>query len=324
MSAGKVDGFFPEKLEVIDSHTGGEPTRMVVSGWPQPLGEDMESRLRFMRENQDSLRRAAICEPRGHDAIVGALLTPAVNAGSVAGVIFFNDVGYLGMCGHGMIGTVATLKFMGKISEGSLRVDTPVGTVAATLDAEGYVSIENIASFLYQEKVAVDVPGVGKVVGDIAYSGNWFFMVESTPIEPRMENLDALMAYTKKIRIALEVSAITGPLGERIDHIEVYGQPLHAQAHSKNFVLCPGSAYDRSPCGTGTSAKMASLYKKGKLALGEKWIQESITGSIFEGHLLQRGQDLIPVIRSTAHVVASSTLYFSPSDPFRMGISNAV
>ncbi len=324
MSASKVDGFFPEKLEVIDSHTGAEPTRMVVSGWPQPIGPDMESRRTYMRENQDALRRASICEPRGHDAIVGAMLTPAVHPGSVAGVIFFNDVGYLGMCGHGLIGTVATLKFMGKISEGSLRVDTPVGTVAATLDAEGFVSIENIASYLYREKVTVDVPQVGQAVGDIAYSGNWFFMVEATPIEPRMENLDALMSYSKKIRQALESAGITGPLGEKIDHIEIYGQAQHAQAQSKNFVLCPGNAYDRSPCGTGTSAKMASLHKKGKLALGEKWIQESITGSIFEGHLLKRGQDLIPVIRSTAHVVATSTLYFSPSDPFRKGIPNAV
>lgn len=310
----------PATLEVIDSHTGGEPTRLIASGWPQPPGPDMASRLAYMRKHQDHLRRAAIGEPRGHDAIVGALLTPAVNEGSAAGVIFFNDVGYLGMCGHALIGTVVTLKFLGRIGEGRVRLDTPAGTVTADLDAKGFVTLENVPSYLHREKVSVEVPGLGPVSGDVAYGGNWFFLADSVHLDLRLSNLDRLMSASKAIRRALEEAGVTGPAGEKVDHVEFYGKPVHPSAHSRNFVLCPGNAYDRAPCGTGTSAKMAALHHKGKLLPGQPWIQESITGSIYEGHLLERGGELIPVIRSTAHVTSRATLFFDPADDFRGGI----
>jgi 4-hydroxyproline epimerase len=313
----------PESMDIIDSHTGGEPTRVVVSGWPQPPGSDMESRLGHMRDKQDHLRRAVVCEPRGHDAIVGALLTPPVREGSFAGVVFFNDVGYLGMCGHALIGTVATLKFMGRFGGGRLRLDTPAGTVSAELDERGYVTLENVPSYLYKEKVSVEAEGIGRVTGDIGYGGNWFFMMDSPGLALKLANLDALMTASKKIRAALEDAGIRGPAGEKIDHVEFYGDPVDAKAHSRNFVLCPGNAYDRAPCGTGTSAKMAALHKKGRLDIGQKWIQESITGSLYEGHLLQRDGQLVPVIKSTAHVVSQGTLFFDPADPFCWGIADA-
>lgn len=259
----------PDRMEVIDSHTGGEPTRLILSGWPQPPGADMQSRLAHMRDHQDAFRRAAIGEPRGHDAIVGALLTPAVHPGSAAGVIFFNDVGYLGMCGHALIGTVATLEFLGRIGFGTVRLDTPAGTVSAEMDKEGMVTLENVPSYLHRSKVVVDVPGLGVVTGDIGYGGNWFFMADSLQLELSLANLDLLMSSAKKIRRALEAASITGPGGEKIDHVEFYGKPVNPRAHSRNFVLCPGNAYDRAPCGTGTSAKMAALHHKGRLAIGE-------------------------------------------------------
>ncbi len=311
-------------LEVIDSHTGGEPTRVIVSGWPQPVGVTMENRLQYMVKNQDHLRKASICEPRGHDAMVGALLTPPINSGSITGVIFFNDVGYLGMCGHALIGTVSTLKFMGKIGSGKMRIDTPAGTVSAELGEDGMVTLENVYSYLYKENVKIEVPGLGEVNGDIGYGGNWFFMTDSVPLEPKMENLEALMSTAKLIRKTLEERGIAGPEGEKIDHVEYYGKPVNPRAHSRNFVLCPGNAYDRAPCGTGTSAKLAALHHKGKLKVGELWIQESITGSIYECYLMEKEGQLIPVIRSPAFVVSQTTLFFNPTDPFCWGIPNAV
>lgn len=313
----------PERMDVIDSHTGGEPTRLILSGWPLPPGPDMPGRLAYMREHQDAFRRAVIGEPRGHDAIVGALLTPAVLPDSAAGVVFFNDVGYLGMCGHALIGTVATLKFLGRIESGKVRLDTPAGTVSAEMDAVGMVTLENVPSHLYRDRVSLDVPGLGMVTGDVAYGGNWFFLADSIQLELSLANLEVLMSSAKKIRRALEAASITGPGGEKIDHVEFYGKPSDPRAHSRNFVLCPGNAYDRAPCGTGTSAKMAALHKHGKLAIGETWIQESITGSLYEGRLLQRDGKLIPIIRSDAHVVSRATLFFDSADPFRWGIPGA-
>lgn len=310
----------PQQIEVIDSHTAGEPTRVVTRGWPEVIGSTMQERREYLRKNHDHLRRAVVCEPKGHDAIVGALLTPPVNPGSLSGVIFFNDVGYLGMCGHGLIGTVETLRFMGVLTGDRVQLDTPAGTVTADIQADGTVVCANVPGYLFRPNVAVNVPGLGKVTGDIGYGGNWFFLVDSYGGELTMSRIDELMRDTKAIRRALEDQDIKGPAGERIDHIELYGKPKDPRAHSKNFVLCPGNAYDRSPCGTGTSAKMAVMNAKGQLAVGQKWVQESITGSLFEGNLEQHNGHLIPVVRSKAYVVSRATLYFNPEDPFAGGI----
>lgn len=306
-------------IEVIDSHTEGEPTRVVVDGWPQPAGATMAERRDTLRREHDALRRAVVCEPRGHDAVVGALLTPPVTEGAATGVVFFNDVGYLGMCGHGLIGVTRTLAMLGRIAPGTIAVDTPAGLVHAMLDETGAVTITNVPSFLYREAVAVDVPGVGRVRGDVAYGGNWFFLTELPGAVLSLDNARDLTAATTAIRDALRAEGVTGSGGAMVDHIELYGAPTRPDADSRNFVLCPGAAYDRSPCGTGTSAKMAALLARGALAPGQRWRQESITGSLFTGWVEEHEGEVIPRIQGRAYITARAVLMFDPDDPFRFG-----
>jgi 4-hydroxyproline epimerase len=309
----------PAQIRVVDSHTEGEPTRVVVSGWPQPGGETMAERRADMKARFDGFRRAVICEPRGHEAVVGALLTPPVSEGSITGVVFFDNAAYLGMCGHGSIGVVRTLEYLGRLGPGQVAIDTPAGTIRAELAPGGAVTIENVPSRCHARGVAVEVPGVGRVTGDVAYGGNWFFITELA-VSLEISNVEELTRVTKGISSALRENGITGASGEEIDHVILSGKPDRADANAKNFVLCPGAAYDRSPCGTGTSATMAALHGRGALDVGSEWRQESITGSVFTGWLTRRGDDLIPHIRGTAYITGESTLHFDPSDPFRLGI----
>jgi 4-hydroxyproline epimerase len=309
----------PESVDVVDSHTEGEPTRVVVGGWPVPYGATMVERREALVRSQDRLRRAVVCEPRGHDAVVGALLTPPVERGSVAGAVFFNNAGALWMCGHGLIGVVRTLEHLGRIGPGPLRVDTPAGTVGAVLHDDGSVTIENVPSYRHRGDVAVDVPGIGAVTGDVAWGGNWFYLAESPGLSIDLSNIGPLTAAATAIRRALAEHAVTGADGAEIDHVELFGPPTRPDADSRNFVLCPGLAYDRSPCGTGTSAKMASLAARGKLAPGSRWRQESVTGSLFTGWLEDRGGSLVPHVNGRAFVTGRATLYFDRDDPFREG-----
>jgi len=308
-------------IDVIDSHTEGEPTRVVLSGWPEPVGGTMIERRDYMRREQDHLRRGVVIEPRGHDAVVGALLTRPERAEAVAGVVFFNDVGYLGMCGHGLIGVVRTLHHIGRVQPGHLELDTPVGPVSAELAPDGSVTIRNVASRLHRAHVTVNVPELGEVTGDIAWGGNWFFLTELPGVPLELAYRAELLRLTTLIRDALDASGVTGSAGEWIDHVELFGPPTRADADSRNFVLCPGTAYDRSPCGTGTSAKMAALHGKGQLAIGQRWRQESIVGSMFTGWLDADGDALIPHIQGAAYITGRATLIFDPSDPFRFGLS---
>jgi len=280
----------------------------------------MTERRDAMRRSHDALRTAVVHEPRGHDAIVGALLTPPVSADATVGVVFFNDVGYLGMCGHGLIGVVRTLELLGTIRPGTVEIDTPVGTVKAELHTDGGVTIENVPAYRHHADVEIEVAGFGQVRGDVAYGGNWFFLSETSAIPIAMANVRELMVFTMAVRDALDRQGISGPDGARIDHIELFGVPSRPDADSRNFVLCPGAAYDRSPCGTGTSAKMAVLHARGRLSLGERWRQESITGSLFTGWLSERNGALIPHISGRAFITARSTLLFDDGDPFRFGI----
>lgn len=323
-SAEPAAGTIPTTIHVVDSHTEGEPTRVVIDGWPQPRGATMAARSDDVRTRFDHLRRAVVCEPRGHDAIVGALLTPPVNADSTVGVIFFNNGTYLGMCGHGAIGVVRTLQHLGRVQPGTIRLDTPVGTVAAELGEDGSVTIENVPSFCHARNVAVDVPGIGRVVGDVAWGGNWFFITHDCPIAVTPGNARELTRLTQAMQDALNAAGITGANGEPIDHIEISAPPTRADADCRNFVLCSGGEYDRSPCGTGTSAKLAVLHARNEIAPGTRWRQESITGSLFTGWLTvnDRGE-LIPHVRGTAYVTAESTLLFDDADPFRGGIPSA-
>lgn len=314
-----------EAIEVVDSHTEGEPTRVVIAGWPQPEGATMEERRDSLRREHDEVRQAVILEPRGHDAIVGALLTPPVSEGAITGVIFFNDVGYLGMCGHGLIGVVRTLEHVGRLAPGGVCVDTPVGTVRAELTRDGSVVLENVPAFVHRSGVSVDVPGLGAVHGDVAWGGNWFFLTELGGAELALSNVRELTRATMAIRDALVRDGITGAGGASVDHIELFGAPTRPDADSRNFVLCPGVAYDRSPCGTGTSAKMAVLHSRGALAAGARWRQESITGSLFTGWVDERAgtRGVIPHIEGRAFVTSRATLLFDARDPFRLGITGA-
>ena len=295
----------------------------MVAGWPQPAGATLAERRAFLLRHQDRLRQAVVCEPRGHDAIVGALLTPPVEPGSQAGVVFFNNAGALGMCGHGLIGVVRTLEFLGRLAPGALRIDTPVGTVGAVLEAEGAVTIENVPAFCHAQDVGVDVPGLGQVTGDVAWGGNWFFLTELPALPLELANAAALTDASSRILTALRSQGIAGRDGAEIDHVELFGPPRRKDADSRNFVLCPGLAYDRSPCGTGTSAKLAVLAARGKLAAGRRWRQESITGSLFEGWLEDRDGVLVPHIRGRAYVTGRTTLFFDRCDPFREGFTGS-
>lgn len=305
---------------MIDSHTGGEPTRVVISGGPDLGNGPLTERLNRFRDEHDNFRSAVVSEPRGSDVIVGALLCAPVDSSCAAGVIFFNNVGYLGMCGHGTIGLVATLAYLGKIQPGEHRIETPVGTVTAVLHSTGEVTVHNVPSYRLTANVAVDVPGHGFVRGDIAWGGNWFFLVREHPMEISFRNIEALTDFAWDIRQALSRNGITGTGGQQIDHVELFGPSQQPSIDSKNFVLCPGKAYDRSPCGTGTSAKLACLYADGKLREGQVWKQESIVGSVFEGAVSVRDGNLYPSIKGTAFVNADAELVLDAKDPFCWGI----
>jgi 4-hydroxyproline epimerase len=305
---------------VIDSHTGGEPTRVVVAGGPDLGGGTVAERLARFRAEHDAFRSAVVNEPRGNDAMVGALLCEPAEPECAAGVIFFNNVGYLGMCGHGTIGVAATLAHMGKVAPGTFRIETPVGVVSAELHASGDVTVANVASYRLAAGVEVEAPGYGRVSGDVAWGGNWFFLVNGAPWALELKNLEALTGYAWKIRQALAWQGVTGANGAEIDHIELFEHAHASGADSRNFVLCPGKAYDRSPCGTGTSAKLACLYADGKLKEGEVWRQESIVGSVFEGRVEVRDGKVWPKIRGSAHVNAEAHLLLDDRDPFCWGI----
>jgi 4-hydroxyproline epimerase len=302
-------------IRVIDSHTGGEPTRVVTYGGPE-LGEGtLASRIEIFRKQHDQFRSAIVNEPRGSDVVVGALLVPPSDKSCVTGVIFFNNVGYLGMCGHGTIGLVVTLAHMGRIEPGEHRIDTPVGVVTATLRRDSSVSVENIASYRKAKAVTINVPGIGNVTGDVAWGGNWFFLIEEHGQELALKNVEQLTDFTWRIRQAVNAQGFP-----EIDHVELFGPPTQPGAHSRNFVLCPGKAYDRSPCGTGTSAKLACLAADGKLREGDEWIQESIIGSTFSGKFRRDGDKIIPTITGTAFVNSEAELLLNDSDPFCWGI----
>lgn len=303
------------RIEVIDTHTGGEPTRVVTSGGPDlgpgPLSERRE---RFQRDF-DRFRSAIVNEPRGSDVMVGALVCAPADPACTAGVIFFNNVGYLGMCGHGTIGVMIALAHQGRLSPGVHRLETPVGVVTATLHPDRTVSVTNVPSYRARQAVVVQVPGLGPVEGDVAWGGNWFFLVQKHDCDLRLANVEALTDLCWRIRQALNTQGFP-----EVDHVELFGAPTVAGAHSRNFVLCPGKAYDRSPCGTGTSAKIACLAADAKLAEGETWVQESIIGSTFAGSYRRHNGQVLPTITGAAFVNAESVLLLDERDPFCWGI----
>jgi 4-hydroxyproline epimerase len=313
-----------QTIEVIDSHTCGEPTRLVISGGPD-LGEGpLEARVERFREHFDHYRSAIVNEPRGSDTIVGALLCAAHRSDCQVGVIFFNNIGYLGMCGHGTMGLIASLAHTGAITPGAIMIDTPVGAVQARLHADGQIEVSNVASFRSTAHVTVTVPGIGRVTGDVAWGGNWFFLVTDHPADARgrwrleASNIEALTDLTWRIRQAVNAQGYPA-----VDHVELFAASPNPKMKSRNFVLCPGKAYDRSPCGTGTSAKLACLAADGKLAEGALWTQESIIGSTFAARFrwLDRAKgEIEPTLIGTAYVTSQAVLHLEPGDPLCWGI----
>lgn len=307
-----------KRITVIDSHTGGEPTRLVIDGFPDLGQGSMAERRQRLASQHDAWRAACVLEPRGSDVLVGALLCEPVDPSACAGVIFFNNSGYLGMCGHGTIGLVASLAHLGRIGPGVHRIETPVGTVQATLHEDRSVSVRNVPAYRYRKALRLEVPGIGPVEGDVAWGGNWFFLIADHGQRVASDNLDALTAYTYAVQQALEQQGFRGEDGGLIDHVELFADD--PQADSRNFVLCPGKAYDRSPCGTGTSAKLACLAADGKLQPGQSWRQASVIGSEFEGSYEQAGERIVPTIRGRAYISAKTTLIIEADDPFAWGI----
>ena len=310
-----------QRIKVIDSHTGGEPTRIIIEGGPDLGTGPLPDRVALFREKFDHIRSAVVNEPRGSDVLVGGLLCEPVDQANSAGIIFFTTVSYLGMCGHGTIGLVTTLKYIGKINVGQHTIETPVGLIVADLAEDGLVSVQNVPSYRHLHHVTVDVPTVGEVTGDVAWGGNWFFLVKDCEEELSLENKPQLIDLTKRIRNALAHDGVTGVDGAYIDHIELFGAPADSANQSRNFVLCPGGDYDRSPCGTGSSAKLACMAADATLAPGEIWKQESVVGSVFACSY-RHGNDgtIIPTIRGRAHISGEATLILDPADPFCMGI----
>lgn len=318
-------------FKIIDSHTGGEPTRMVYEGFPELIGDTIQDKLHHFKQNFDHLRQSIILEPRGNDVLVGALLFPATNPKATASVIFFNNTGYLGMCGHGTIGVIVSLAYQQKITAGTHWLETPVGLVQAVLHEDGSCSVQNVPSYRYKKQVAVTVPELGLIHGDIAWGGNWFFLVSDHGQDIQANNVKQLTQVTMQIKQALVTANITGENGCEIDHIELFADSKDDNINSKNFVLCPGAAYDRSPCGTGTSAKLACLAADNKLATGQLWRQQGVVGSVFTGSYQLANSahhtdnhysepTIIPTICGHAYVCSETTLIVQEDDPFKWGI----
>lgn len=300
-----------KRVSVIDSHTGGEPTRVVISYARDLGGGSVADKLAVCREKHGAFLHAVLCEPRGSDVLVGALLVEPLDSSCATGVIFFDNAGCIGMCGHGTIGLVTTLAHLGRIGAGVHRIETAVGVVTATLHSDGSVSVENVPSFR-KASATIDVSGIGAITGDVAYGGNWFFLIDQHGMQLDLANVDALTDFSWRVRLAANAQGFP-----EIDHVILYDR-------ARNFVLCPGKAYDRSPCGTGTSARLACLAADGRLAEGDELVQESIVGSTFRGSFrwLDRASGRIaPTITGTAFITAETTLLFDERDPFRHGIA---
>ena len=311
-------------VRVIDSHTAGEPTRVIVEGGPHLGAGGLAERAVRFEAGHAWVRNALLTEPRGFDGMVGALLCPPDDPSCAAGIVFFDTVGNLGMCGHGTIGVTATLAFLGRISPGTHRLQTPVGVVTVAAESANAVAVENVESYRSQAGISVEVGGLGRIVGDVAWGGNWFFLCKQAPLPLEMDNIPALTDAAARVRAALAEAGITGTGGAAIDHIEFFGPPASPAANSRNFTLCPGGAYDRSPCGTGTSAKLACLAADGALAPGEIWVQESVIGSTYRAHYRPgAGNGIVPTIEGESFVVGETVLHFAPDDPYRAGIGSS-
>ena len=312
-----------QSIHIVDAHTEGEPTRVVIAGAPDldDTSVSLAERAQLFADEYPHMRSSLLGEPRGREALVGALLYPSLSDDCATEVIFFNESGNLGMCGHASIGCAVVLAYLHKIGLGQHNFATPVGTVGVNLTSANEATVRNVPSYCYQRALRLPVPELGVITGDVAWGGNWFFLTEDLPCPLKASNIPILSAAASKIRAALAAARITGVGGAEIDHIEFNANAKDSAAQGRNFVLCPDGAYDRSPCGTGTSAKLACLAADGKLAPGETWQQESIIGSRYQASY-ELGADghIIPSITGRAYVYAEGKILFDPLDPYALGI----
>jgi 4-hydroxyproline epimerase len=300
-------------LSFVDSHTGGEPTRLVTNGLPDFGGGTVAEQAAVFARDFDHYRRAIVNEPRGNDVLVGAIIVAPSAPDANLGVIFFNNVGLLGMCGHGTIGVVASLPDL----PDTVVIETPVGIVSASRNADKSVAITNVRSYLISESIQLDVPVIGTVSGAVAYGGNTFLLITDHPWSKGIHMCDVrdMTLYCEAVLTAAR------QVEPAVDHIELFAAPVEPANDSRNFVLCPGGQYDRSPCGTGTSAKLAWLHALGKLKDGEIYRQESVTGSVFKGQVVSHPDGgVTPTITGTAFVTARGELSIDPTDDLGWGI----
>ena len=331
---------FSQVIQAVDSHTAGEPTRIVTGGLPPIPGATMADKRRALQESYDHLRRALVLEPRGHDAIVLAYLLPPCTPGAHLGVVFANDAGYLGMCGHGAIGVATVAVAMGMVPAvepvTELVLDTPAGAVTCKVAVQAgkvrSVTITNVPSFLFRQRVIVPVHGFGKVAADIAYGGNWFAFVEADQLGLAVEksHLPVLMQAAMAVREGLVREGVRGrhpdhSEDEIIDHVKLFTHLDGDEPGSRALTLCPGAAYDRSPCGTGTSAKLAVLHGKGELETGQWFRSQSVLATEFRARVVRETKvgpfaAIVPEVQGAAWITGLPTFVIDPDDPCRFGI----
>jgi len=316
----------PDRLRVIDSHTIGEPTRVViddtlVAGLDLGGGSVRERCDRF-RERYDHVRRAIVCDPRGAVAMVGVILLPPADPKCRFGAFYVNRVGFLDMCGHATIGLAVTLGRLGHVEPGSFRLETPAGVVGVTWHGGSEASFECVPPRRIHKTLSLDCDDGSRVTGDVATSGLWFFLCRDhgLPVEPAA--IPALTARAWAIRRGLEAAGITGDSGAVIDHVVLLGPPLERVNDGRAFVLCPDGAFDRSPCGTGTSALVGCLFEDGVIGEAQVWRQESVLGGVYEASIRREGGILVPTVRGRAWLTGETTLYFAADDPYREGLED--
>ena len=304
-------------MRVIDSHTAGHPTRVIVEGAPDLGTGSVAERIERMRATHDRFRSAVVSEPRGSDILEGAMLLPPSDPANTAAVIFFDNTGYMPMSGHAIIGVVATLEYLGRIRGiGMHRIETLAGVVTTETHPSGEISVQNVASFRHEKGVTLDLSGLGKITGDIAWGGNWFFLAD---YDLGVGNIPHLADVARTIRKTLVRDGITAA-GKDINGVALFGAASRRGVNSRNFVLRAGRSYGRSPCGTATSAKLACLFEDGTIVEGQTWRQESIVGTVFDAWVQVIDGAIRPTIRSNAYITAESMLIVDERDPFCWGM----
>jgi proline racemase len=324
-------------FETIDSHTMGEPTRIIVKGFPELAGNTMMERKKYLEENFDHYRTALMLEPRGHKDMFGAILTEPISKEADLGVIFMDTGGYLNMCGHGSIGssTVAVETGLVKVTEPYTEVvlEAPAGLIQARIKVEKGKAVEtsilNVPAFLYLKDVEVEIDGYGKIPLDISFGGSFFAMINAEKIGLTLntENIGEItelgMKIIKKVNDTVEIKHPYLDI-TTVDLAEFYCSPTNAAANKKNVVIFGDNQVDRSPCGTGTSAKLALLYAKGELSIGEEFVYESITGSMFKGVITEEIEingykAVLPQITGSAYITGFNRWVIDERDPLKDG-----